>query len=107
MKRPWHVIVIVLLITVATVALYRFWDQTRDYGEAEPVADLIHSILIPSEELNITNVKNLIAGEKYNLLRRYEIRYTDDTNAILWVNVNKRFTIGLGRDGNTLWQTTK
>lgn len=90
----------------ATAGIYiKAWDYRRYYEEAEPVGDLVSTIWrdLPDDARTPEGIAHLIAGPKYMQLQQRGIRYVDDTNAFFWIDVNARFTIGLARDGRTLW----
>ena len=99
--------VVIALICLVAVPIGRFLKGARLYGEAEPVADLLASIYGRTQDMSTESVRAVLTNDDFRLLHSYQIEYATDTNIVLWIPVNRKFTVGLGRNAGALWQVNK
>ena len=105
MKRTIVAIIIGITALLAVVT-YDLYESRRYYGEAEPVADLLHSMpadLSPTR-LSEESVKALLNRPKYQLLNEYSLSFGGDSEFWVEVDVNKRYLLRMTNDGSVQWE---
>jgi hypothetical protein len=100
-------IIVIALMSLVAIPVTQFLIAARLYREAEPVAEQMQALYSRTQDMSMENVRAVLTNEEFRLLRSYRIEYAADTNVVLWVPVNRKFTIGLGRDGRVVWQVDR
>ena len=105
MIKKVTVTIILGFLILGSLATYWWYGPNRYYREAEPVANLLHSMpvdLAPAT-LSEESILKLIEGPKYQLLNQYPLSFHSEPEFVLEVDVNKRYLLRKTKDGPVEW----
>lgn len=111
-----HVIWPVLLagcsaVLLAVVLYQKSW--VPDYGEAEPLYPVVAEFgrelaeMGKSGEVTPTEIATLLEEERFARIRPYGVVFSSDSEVVVTVRVNKRFSFEVSPEGRALWKTDR
>ena len=103
---------ILLALVVAGFFAEGFYQRSLPpyYGEAEPLYPTVAEFgrelvkLKSGDSVSPADIKALLAEERFEAILPYGVVFADDSNVLVTIRINKKFSFEISQDGAPSWK---